>query len=128
VHRHHLVRKTLEALGFRLNQWTGTCTTRNGGSCSSSGISLVSHSATVTAQYTWRTMRHLSITGTALYWSCSTSHTSSFTGSGIPPIARRTALDRRSAAHLWRGKHFLNYRGKELRTQKSSGPTPEILC
>ncbi len=86
-----------------LTERLGTCTMRNGGSCSFSGISQAFRSATAIAQYTWQIMRHLCITGIALRCSCSTPPTSLSTGSGIPAIARKTILDMRSAARLWRG-------------------------
>lgn len=102
------------------NSDTGTCTTKNGASCLSSGTSLVFLSATATAQSTSPTTTPTLTAGTPMPSQLFLSLTSSSTGSGTLPTAKRTASVNGSVgqkfsarlSHNCLGKPFPNMRRK----------------
>lgn len=105
---------------------TGTCTTKNGASCLSSGILLVFLSATATAQSTSLTTILTLTAGTAMLSQLYLSRISSSTGSGTQPTAKRIAIVNRSAEQQSSARPFHSYLGKHLKTRKSSKPLRAI--
>lgn len=100
---------------------------RNLDSCSPFGTWPACHFHIVIVHFTWPTIILLSIAGTDSLWQCLPSYTSSFTGCGTVPMARkmRSVMRRRvSLSNVTLSRKFL---GKLSRTPRQFKPMQAII-
>jgi len=95
---------------------------KNSDSCSHFGTWPVCLSPIVIVRFTWPTTTHPSIAGTDPLWQYSPFCTSSFTGCGTVPMARRTLSVIRRRVSWSSATLSLRYHGRLLRTPRQLKP------
>jgi hypothetical protein len=124
MHHSYLVKKFRLTFLAILTE-AGTCTMKNGVSCSSSGTSLVFLYLTATAPSTSPTTPPQPTTGPPIFSLPSSSPTSSCTGCGTPATHRKTVSAPKNAATMSNERHSLNYLGLQSKIPGPSQPRPE---